>query len=686
MKDGRPVKLLLVEDNAGDARLMRAMLDGAGMFDFEITRQSCLEAALSHLAGTGADIILLDLGLPDATGLDAMRQVQEAAPRTPLVVLTGWDNDALAAQALREGAQDYLIKGELEPRGLLRALRYAIDRKVMADTLFLEKERAEVTLSSIGDAVACTDHLGMVTFLNGAAEKMAGLPWQRAIGQPIDAVFPLRGGMPGLDGQAAAQAGLLVSRLGEEIPVEYCASSLRGHDGAAAGAVLVFRDVSSVRAAERELVRLAQHDFLTGLPNRLLLGDRISQAIAQAARYERKVGILFLDLDGFKHINDMLGHDIGDKVLQAVARRLAECVRSADTVSRLGGDEFIVLLAEMGQAEDATIAANRLLQAVRVPYHILHHELHLTTSIGISLYPEDGMDAETLIRNADTALYKVKEEGRQNFRFFEPAMNARHVERQFIKDGLWRAAESGQFALHYQPKIDLGTGQITSAEALLRWTHPQRGPISPLEFISVAEDSGLIVPVGEWVLSEACRQVKAWADEGLPALTIAVNVSASQFSHGEFLGSLFGILNKTGLDPKYLELEMTESVLMKSTPLTLSVLRTLRSEGLRLAVDDFGTGYSSLSYLNRFPIDTLKIDQSFVGQITAQPPQTTIVSAVIGMAKNLNLRVVAEGVETQGQLKFLQDQNCDEAQGFYFTRPLPAQKFHAWMQEYAKRN
>jgi diguanylate cyclase (GGDEF)-like protein len=425
----------------------------------------------------------------------------------------------------------------------------------------------------------------------------------------------------------------------------------------------------------RQMAHSAEHDFLTGLPNRMLLNDRVGQAIALAKRHMKKVAVLFLDLDGFKHINDSLGHPTGDKLLQSVAKRLVDCIRGSDSVSRQGGDEFVVLLLDLEQAEDAAVTARRMLEAVAQPHSIDHHDLHVTASIGVSIYPDDGLDADTLIKNADTAMYQAKENGRRSFQFFKPAMNVRAVERQFIEEGLQRALERREFVLHYQPKVNLTTGAITGAEALLRWTHPTRGPVSPVDFIPVAEDCGLILPIGAWVVREACAQARAWMDAGLPVTSMAVNVSAMEFRNKNFLNGLFAILAETGLDPRSLELELTESVLMKHAASAATILQTLRKRGIQVAVDDFGTGYSSLSYLQKFPVDAVKIDQSFVRQISTTGDDTTIVKAVIGMARNLKLRVIAEGVETLEELAFLRAYRCDEAQGYYFSRPVLPQQF-----------
>ena len=679
--------LLIVEDNVGDARLLREMFNEQGSHDTDLTHVECMSEAEKHLSERAVDIVLLDLGLPDARGLEAVRRARAAAPSVPLVVLTGLDDEALAAQALQEGAQDYLIKGQIEARGLMRALRYAIERKIMEEALFAEKERAQVTLNSIGDAVACTDISGNITFLNLVAEKMTGWPRQEVAGRPMAEALRIvdatsRETVPNPMEQAVGKNRtvhlplncLLVRRDGFEIPIEDSVSPIHNREGEATGAVIVFRDVSAAQAMALQMAHSAQHDFLTGLPNRMLLNDRVSQAISLAARHMKKVAVLFLDLDGFKHINDSLGHPIGDKLLQSIAKRLVDCGRSSDTVSRQGGDEFVVLLSEVEQSDDAAITARRMLQAVAEAHSIDQHDLHVTASIGLSVYPDDGLDAETLIKNADTAMYQAKENGHQSYQFFKPAMNVRAVERQSIEESLRRALERREFVLHYQPIINLKTGEITGAEALIRWTHPTRGKVSPAQFIPVAEDCGLILPIGNWVLREACRQARAWVDAGLPLATMAVNISAMEFRDEHFLGGVFAILKDTGLDPRSLELELTESVLMKRADSTESILKTLRASGVQIAVDDFGTGYSSLSYLRKFPIDALKIDQSFVRQITTAPDETIIVTAVISMGRSLNLRVVAEGVETQEELAFLQAHHCDEAQGFYFSRPLlPAQ-------------
>jgi diguanylate cyclase (GGDEF)-like protein/PAS domain S-box-containing protein len=685
----KPIKvLLLVEDNQGDARSLREMLNQRHLTGTEVSHVTTMSDAESHLGSHVVDIIVLDLGLPDAQGLEAIRRTHTAAPRIPLVVLTGLDDESLAAQALQEGAQDYLLKGQIDSRGLLRSLRYAIERKLMEEALFAEKERAQVTLNCIGDAVVCTDISGDITFLNPVAETMTGWSLSEAVGRPMTEVFRTLNSTSTEPTVTTADRAvlqirsvhlppscILIRRDGLEIPIEDSIAAIHDRQGQAIGAVIVFRDVSVAHAMAQQITHSAEHDFLTGLPNRMLLNDRISQAIASGRRHAKQVAVLFLDLDGFKHINDSLGHPIGDKLLQSIAKRLVSCVRATDTVSRQGGDEFVVLLPDLEQPEDAAVMAARMLRDVAEPHSVELHELHVTTSIGVSVFPDDGTNAETLIKNADTAMYQAKENGRQSFQFFKPAMNARAVARQSIEENLRRALERGEFALHYQPKVNLNTGDITGAEALIRWTHPSKGLIPPAQFIPIAEDCGLILPIGRWVLRRASEQAQSWIDAGLRPTTMAVNVSAIEFRDEDFLKGLFTILEESRLNPHALELELTESVLMKRVATTAVVLETLRKRGVQVAIDDFGTGYSSLSYLRKLPIDTLKIDQSFVGQIGSGDGDAAIVTAVISMAQSLKLRVVAEGVETFEELEFLRAHHCEEAQGYYFGRPVPAQEF-----------
>ncbi|MHB1332727.1 MAG: putative bifunctional diguanylate cyclase/phosphodiesterase [Sulfuriferula sp.] len=422
------------------------------------------------------------------------------------------------------------------------------------------------------------------------------------------------------------------------------------------------------------LDHLAHHDALTNLPNRLLLQDRLTQAVNLACREGRQMAVLFFDMDRFKLINDSLGHAIGDLLLQSVAQRLAALLRQSDTLCRLGGDEFVLLLPNIEHPEDAALLAQKILTAVP-SQRIDQSDLHIGVSIGISIYPDDGEDGETLLKNADTAMYHAKDSGRNNYKFFEPRMDALAAERQNIESGLRCALEQQEFVLYYQPKIDLHSGAIVGVEALIRWQHPQRGLLSPAHFIPVAEDCGLILPMGRWVLRAACLQAQVWRQAGFAPITIAVNTSALELRAPDFLAYICATLADTNLQPQYLEIELTESVLMRDATATNSMLLALADMGIKLAIDDFGTGFSSLSYLRNFPIKSLKIDQSFVDRITRNADDATLLSAIIAMGKSLRHRVIAEGVETEDQYQFLRAQQCDEAQGHFFGSAMTAQAF-----------
>lgn len=561
------------------------------------------------------------------------------------------------------------------------------ESKALEEALYVEKERAEITLNSIADAVTSTGTSGKINFLNVVAQRMSGWTKEEALGQPFSEVFRIidtitREPVPSrlqvaLDEAAPLEhtiGSVLMRRDGLEYPIETSVAPIRDRESRLVGTVIVLHDVSAARAMSAQMAHSAQHDVMTNLPNRLLLNDRITQAIALARRNRKSVAVIFLDLDHFKNINDSLGHAIGDKLLQSVSRRLLASVRRSDTVSRQGGDEFVILLSETSNPQDAGTRAQEILLSLSGPHPIEGLALHIDGSIGISVYPGDGDDAETLIKSADTAMYHAKQHGRNNFQFFEEDMNSRAVERQSMESGLRLALERDEFRLVYQPKVDLETGEITGVEALIRWLRPDRGLIPPDQFIPVAEDSGLMVPIGRWVLREACRQGRKWQDSALAFERLSVNVSANEFRHNDFVAGVRTTLAETGFEPGRLDLELTEGVLMNNVETTTSVLQAIRAIGVHLAVDDFGTGYSSLSYLQRFPIDVLKIDQSFVRQISSDPNDTALVRAIIDMGKNLKQRVIAEGIETQEQLAFLQARHCAEGQGYLFSAPLPAQQ------------
>jgi diguanylate cyclase (GGDEF)-like protein/PAS domain S-box-containing protein len=679
--------LFIAGDSAETTKVIDALSVRGGAF---MQRARSLLEALARLRQPGVTSIVLMLHLPDSAGIDTFDRIAAAARSIPILVICGIDDESTGRLAVERGAYDFLLADHLDEYSLTRAIGSLRQHWVVDNALFEAKERAEVTLNSIGDAVLCTDVSGRVTYLNTVAETMTGWSRADAAGRPIDEIFniidestgaripnPLELAVRQNKTVVLTDHCVLVRRDGYESPIEDSAAPIHDRDGHITGAVIVFHDVSAARRMSLQLSHLAQHDFLTDLPNRMLVRDRLQQAISLARRHSRQIAVVFLDLDRFKHVNDSLGHLVGDELLKEVAQRLTVAVRQSDTVGRQGGDEFVVVLSDLEGPESAALTAAKLRAALTVPYAIGPHKLRVPASIGISIYPDDAADAETLLSHADTAMYHAKENGRNNVQFFKEEMVGRAAERQFIEASLRDALERQEFSLHYQPKIDLSTQAVVGVEALLRWRHPDRGLIPPAQFIPVAEDTGLILPIGLWVLREACRQSRAWLDAGLLPVPMAVNISAIEFRRHDFADVIRATLEETGLDPQSLELEITESVLMKHAESTVAMLQSLKAIGVQLTVDDFGTGYSSLSYLRQFPIDSLKVDQSFVREIPWKSDGAVIVRAVINMGNSLNKRVIAEGVETLEQVHFLTHAGCEEGQGYFFEHPMEADQFAA---------
>jgi diguanylate cyclase (GGDEF)-like protein/PAS domain S-box-containing protein len=679
--------VLLIEGNADDAARILEALGSSTDEGFRVEWVTELSSAVERLRSGGVGAAVLDLTLPDSHGVETFDKLFHAAPRVPILILSGVDAEATARKAVQRGAQDYVFKNQPDAYRLRRAVRMMIGLRATA-AMSLKNEAASVVLDAIGEAVLRTDTRGNVIYLNGMAVKMSGWSREEALGQPISDVLRIVDRANGtairnvvevtinedktVRLRANCKSCVLIRRDGLEFGVEIAVADTHDQDGTVTGAVVAFRDVSAARATSVEMSHLAQHDSLTDLPNRILFKDRLTQAIALAVRQDKQLAVMFLDLDHFKKINDSLGHGVGDQLLQSVAKRLVTCVRRTDTVSRLGGDEFVILLSQVARGDDAAVSARKIIRALAAPHIIDNKSLDINVSLGISRFPIDGPDAETLMDNADTAMYDAKEHGRNNFQFFRLDMHARLTENRLLEADLRSALGRNQFVLHYQPKFNLYTGDITGVEALLRWTHPGRGMVSPAQFVPIAEECGLIVPIGRWVLLEACKQSRAWSDAGLGVVSVAINVAAAEFQDKDFLSGVRAVLIATGVAPENLELEMTESALMEDAESTLVVLGALKAMGVQLAIDDFGTGYSSFTYLRRFPVDALKLDQSFVQEISADPRDADIVSAMIDIGKSAKLRVIAEGVETRAQLKFLQRHGCREGQGYYFSRPVVA--------------
>ncbi|MBL1275927.1 MAG: EAL domain-containing protein [Ectothiorhodospiraceae bacterium] len=555
------VSVLLVEDSPGDARLVLEMLREAGSNAFVVCHAPSLREARECLKSRPYDVMLVDLTLPDSSGLDTVTQLVEVQPNAPVVVMTGMQDEALALRIVQEGAQDYLVKGQIDSTLLVRTLRHAIERNNLLVALAQAKYQQE---------------------------------------------------------------------------------------------------------------ELATHDSLTGLPNRLLFQGRLSHAIDLARRHEKQLAVMFIDLDHFKHINDSLGHNMGDLLLKTFADRLKSCLRQSDTAARFGGDEFICVLGDLQERSIAGDVAQKILNTCSQPIMLGEKQRSVTPSLGISLYPQDGGDSSTLIKHADSAMYTAKRFGRGNYQFFNAELHAKDLKRLSLEADLQVAVKQQQLAVYYQPIIGKNNRPV-AVEALVRWQHPTLGLLAPADFIAIAETTGMIKDIDEWVLRTACHQVKSWHDAGLPPLRVAVNMSAQEFEHDSNLVELVSnVLNESGLQPCYLELEISETASMFDPEITKITLQKLRLLGVHLAIDDFGTGYSSLSYLQQFKVDTLKIDRAFVCDVISNPESATITRTIVALAKALNLSTVAEGVETEAQAKFLKDLQCDYLQGYHYSRPVAA--------------
>ena len=566
-------------------------------------------------------------------------------------------------------------------------------READVDALALQERKFRTLLDSSPDGLVIADTGGVIALVNRNAERMFGYAADELVGRPMRLLLPARfagfslAATPaagGATGDAAGPRDLwAVTKDGREFPVGISVSAIATEQGGLFAAAI--RDMTERHASARHIEFLAHHDALTGLPNRAVMEARFEQAVAQARRSGTQVALMFLDLDSFKTVNDSLGHPVGDELLKGVARRLAQFARASDIVSRQGGDEFLIVCTGLASDTDVGLAAERLMQQFKAPFAVEGHEIATSLSAGIALYPQDGADFATLLKKADIAMYQAKAAGRDAYRLFGEHMHVEALGRHRIRNALHQAIDRGEFTLHFQPQIDLRSGQVTGAEALLRWNHAELGAVPPVEFIPVAEESGLIVPIGEWVLMEACRQAADWQAPGRPALSVAVNISAVQFARGDLEDTVRRALAASGLAPELLELELTESILIRNVDSVLATVMRLKRLGVMLSIDDFGTGYSSLTYLRRFAVDKLKIDQSFIRDLVADAESGAIVLAIVQMACSLNLVTVAEGIEDDGVLAHLRAIGCDQGQGYGIARPMPSDALLEFLQARADR-
>jgi diguanylate cyclase (GGDEF)-like protein/PAS domain S-box-containing protein len=684
---------------ADDDRQIREVLHELLSEDYECVEVSSAEEALMVLQKESFSLVLSDIMMGGITGLEMVPQVIQLAPDTVVIMISGEQNIESAIQALRVGAFDYItkpfdlrhveaaVKRALEHHELRRSKRYYenfLEEMVKKRTADLNK--ANQTLRVLIEASPLAIHVlnteGNVILWNPAAERMFGWSEADVLNRPLAIVPEDRREAFRLSFAEALQGRLNTNyetrcqrKDGSLVYVNVWRAILLDHEGEISGIMAIVEDITERKAAEERIHYLAYHDTLTGLPNRVLFEERLTEAIAQAEPALQPLAVMFLSLDRFKKFNDTLGHIIGDQLLRRVAERLNASVGESDTIACFTSDEFAFLLRQVRDADDSAEMARSFQSLLEPPFEIEDQELYVTSSIGIGLYPHDGTDAQSLLKNSGAALYRAKQQGGNNYQFYTPDMNERALKRLALENQLRWAIERKEFKVYYQPQVNISSGQIVGMEALVRWQHPELGLVSPAEFIPLAEDTGLIAPIGEWVLRSACAQTKSWHDCGFTSLHVSVNLSPRQFQQPDLLLMIERQLKETGLDPTYLELEVTESSVMKNAESAINTLRELKAMGIKISIDDFGSGYSSLSYLKHLPIDVLKIDQSFVSDMTADPKDAAIVMAIIQLAHSLQLKVNAEGVETEEQLRFLRLLRCDEMQGYLFCRPLPVEAF-----------
>lgn len=688
------LRILLVEDDSLDAELTISQLRSAG-YAFEVTTVDNERDFLTHIDNGPFDVILSDFHLPGFSGTEALSIAQKQCPDVPFIFVSGVLGEENAIDTMKQGATDYVLKQRIDrlPRTVARALRETEDRRQR-----IEMERAlqktethfRLLVNALQDyAVIALDASGKIQTWNNAAKGIFGYEEHEVVGSPLDLFFcdeDLAANIPQMQFDAAERDGSCTDDrwLWRKDGVRFFSSgvvtAIRSETGLLLGFSKIVRDNTERRLAHENTYFLANHDSLTGLANRSNFHERLKEALANANRDGYQVALLLLDLDRFKSINDILGHHVGDLLLIEVARRLSTCVRETDTVARLGGDEFVVIQTRVGAADNIRKLAQKINRELSQAYDLNGHAVQSSTSIGVAVYPQHGQDPGELLQRADIAMYRAKLHGRNSYQVFTEIMFIEAQRRKSHEDNLRQAIESKQFEIYFQPQVSLDTFQLCGVEVLLRSTNPVLANIPTEKLIAVAEDTGLINPLGEWILETACRQIKSWQQMELPRFKVAVNFSPKQFLAPTFLNTVKRILHESELDPGYLELEVTEGVLMAANETNTEIMAVIKELGAMISVDDFGTGFSALSYLKHFPIDVIKLDESLIRNLPHQRHDKAIVSAVIGLAKNLSVQVVAEGVETWEQLAYLRAHDCPIGQGFLFGQPMQAEDFEKRLQ------
>jgi diguanylate cyclase (GGDEF)-like protein/PAS domain S-box-containing protein len=687
------LRVLLIEDDEDDFILTSELLKDVKGTEYEISWVSKYSEGLAAILGKGHDVCLVDYRLGESNGIELLSEAMAAGSRMPIILLTGQGDHETDIQATRAGAADYLVKGAIEPAVLERSIRHAIAQGRTLEILRDSENRFRSIVESASDAIILLNYRGEITSWNHSAETIFGYTEDLILGQPVSALFPASyvqhlsqsGACDALITSGLLLAGSRATELngirqdGTEFPLEISLSSWENDEGVFYSGIV--RDVTERKSLEDQLTHQALHDPLTKLANRVLFRDRVEHAVERGARTKGPVAVLFLDLDNFKSVNDSLGHAAGDELLVSVTKRLEACLRASDTPARLGGDEFAVLVEDIEHGDGAVFIAERIRNVLSQPFTIAGTDVFVGTSIGIANTETGHESPDELLRNADVAMYMSKSQGKDRYTVFKSEMHDALLKRVRIETDMRSAIDKKEFVIFYQPIVDLRSEKVMGMEALVRWNHPQHGLIPPLDFIPVAEETNLILPLGTWILEEACTRAREWqlSYEYGADLSITVNISSRQFQDRGLLDTVNAALSKSGLPAQCLILEITESTMLMNTEATITKLTQLKSLGVRLAIDDFGTGYSSLSYLQRFPVDILKIDKSFVDKITATKEGAAVARAIITMSDTLHLKTIAEGIESLGQSTELQNLGCELGQGFHFAKPLPASEMNDFL-------